>query len=58
MIRKNHKSFFGKSDLLFICMLQPRTFDIEKQNLEIEAAQVLFDSNNTSKTVLLGINLD
>ena len=55
MIRKNHKSFFGKSDLLFICMLQPRTFDIEKQDLEIEAAQVLFDCNNTSKTVLLGI---
>nr|XP_023917428.1 nudix hydrolase 7-like isoform X1 [Quercus suber] len=37
--RQSHKSFFGKSDLLFICMLQPRTFDIEKQYLEIEAAQ-------------------
>ena len=39
--RQSHKSFFGKSDLLFICMLKPRTFHIEKQNLEIEAAQVL-----------------
>ena len=39
-------------------MLQPRTFDIEKQDLEIEAAQVLFDSNNTSKRVLLGINFN
>ncbi|XP_050279742.1 nudix hydrolase 7-like isoform X24 [Quercus robur] len=37
--RQSHKSFFGKSDLLFICMLKPRTFHIEKQNLEIEAAQ-------------------
>ena len=38
--RQSHKSFFSKSDLLFICMLKPRNFDIEKQNLEIEAAQV------------------
>ncbi|KAK4594285.1 hypothetical protein RGQ29_018108 [Quercus rubra] len=37
--RQSHKSFFGKSDLLFICMLKPRTFHIEEQNLEIEAAQ-------------------
>ncbi|XP_030966367.1 nudix hydrolase 10-like isoform X2 [Quercus lobata] len=37
--RQSHKSFFSKSDLLFICMLKPRNFDIEKQNLEIEAAK-------------------
>ncbi|XP_062152480.1 nudix hydrolase 2-like [Alnus glutinosa] len=37
--RESHESFFSKSDLLFICMLQPRSFDIQKQNQEIEAAQ-------------------
>ena len=50
--RQSHKSFFGKSDLLFICMLKPRTFHIEKQNLEIEAAQVLFECNNTTYAVI------
>ncbi|KAF5482626.1 hypothetical protein F2P56_003181 [Juglans regia] len=37
--RQSHKSFFRKSDLFFVCMLQPRSFDIQKQTLEIEAAQ-------------------
>ncbi|KAB1203000.1 Nudix hydrolase 2 [Morella rubra] len=37
--RQSHKSYFSKSDLFFVCMLQPRSFDIQKQNLEIEAAQ-------------------
>lgn len=37
--RESHKSFFSKSDLFFVCMLQPRSFDIQKQNQEIEAAQ-------------------
>lgn len=37
--RQNHRSFFEKSDLFFVCMLQPRSFDIQKQELEIEAAQ-------------------
>ncbi|XP_054817307.1 nudix hydrolase 2-like [Prosopis cineraria] len=37
--RQGHKSFFQKSDLFFICMLQPRSFDIQKQASEIEAAQ-------------------
>ncbi|KAK7837752.1 nudix hydrolase 2 [Quercus suber] len=37
--RQSHKSFFTKSDLLFICMLKPRNFDVERQNSEIEAAQ-------------------
>ncbi|XP_025985578.1 nudix hydrolase 2-like isoform X2 [Glycine soja] len=39
--RHTHNSFFGKSGLSFICMLRPLSFDIKKQELEIEAAQVL-----------------
>jgi ADP-ribose pyrophosphatase YjhB (NUDIX family) len=37
--RQFHKSFFGKSDLFFLCMMRPLSFEIEKQDLEIEAAQ-------------------
>lgn len=37
--RQFHKSFFEKSDLFFLCMLRPLSFDIQKQELEIEAAQ-------------------
>lgn len=37
--RQSHKSFFDKSDLFFVCMLQPLSFDIHKQDAEIEAAQ-------------------
>ncbi|XP_065862652.1 nudix hydrolase 10-like [Euphorbia lathyris] len=37
--RQMHNSFFGKSDLFFLCMLRPISFDIEAQELEIEAAQ-------------------
>ncbi|XVE80541.1 hypothetical protein DITRI_Ditri14bG0148400 [Diplodiscus trichospermus] len=37
--RQSHKTFFEKSDLFFICMLRPLSFDIQKQDLEIEAAQ-------------------
>ncbi|XP_006370010.2 nudix hydrolase 10 [Populus trichocarpa] len=37
--RQWHKSFFEKSDLVFLCMLRPLSFDIQKQDLEIEAAQ-------------------
>ncbi|KAF2305560.1 hypothetical protein GH714_006754 [Hevea brasiliensis] len=37
--RQSHKSFFGKSDLFFLCFLRPLSFDIQKQELEIEAAQ-------------------
>jgi hypothetical protein len=56
--RENHKAFFSKSDLFFVCMLQPRSFDIQKQNQEIEAAQVLFFSpNNTTMLVLLSFKL-
>ncbi|XVF71725.1 hypothetical protein PTKIN_Ptkin12aG0062700 [Pterospermum kingtungense] len=37
--RQSHKSFFTKSDLFFVCMLHPHSFDIQKQDTEIEAAQ-------------------
>lgn len=38
--RQSHKSFFGKSDLFFVCLLKPRSFDIQKQDIEIAEAQV------------------
>nr|XP_043609232.1 nudix hydrolase 2-like [Erigeron canadensis] len=37
--RQSHKSFFDKSDLFFMCMLQPLSFNIQLQEREIEAAQ-------------------
>ncbi|XP_019188913.1 PREDICTED: nudix hydrolase 2-like isoform X2 [Ipomoea nil] len=37
--RQSHKSFFEKSDLFFVCMLQPLSFNIRIQEQEIEAAQ-------------------
>ncbi|XP_060212711.1 nudix hydrolase 2-like isoform X1 [Lycium barbarum] len=37
--RQSHRSFFEKSDLFFVCMLQPLSFDIQKQDAEIEAAE-------------------
>lgn len=37
--RQSHKVFFGKSDLFFVCMMRPLSFDIQIQELEIEAAQ-------------------
>lgn len=37
--RQSHKSFFNKSDLFFVCMLRPLSLDIQKQELEIEAAE-------------------
>ncbi|XP_043687382.1 nudix hydrolase 2-like [Telopea speciosissima] len=36
---ESQKSFFEKSDLFFFCMLRPRSFEIQMQELEIEAAQ-------------------
>ncbi|KAA8523545.1 hypothetical protein F0562_009968 [Nyssa sinensis] len=39
--RESHKVFFEKSDLFFLCMLHPLSFNIQKQELEIEAAQVI-----------------
>ncbi|XP_060213829.1 nudix hydrolase 2-like isoform X1 [Lycium barbarum] len=37
--RQSHKSFFGKSDLFFVCMLKPLSYKIQKQDSEIEGAQ-------------------
>ncbi|KAL9406212.1 hypothetical protein Peur_003184 [Populus x canadensis] len=37
--RQTHKTFCGKSDLFFVCMLRPLCFDINKQDSEIKAAQ-------------------
>ncbi|KAH7526065.1 hypothetical protein ACOSQ2_016136 [Xanthoceras sorbifolium] len=37
--RQSHQSFFEKSDLFFVCMLRPLSFNIQKQENEIEAAQ-------------------
>ncbi|KAK0606622.1 hypothetical protein LWI29_001626 [Acer saccharum] len=44
---QSHHSFFRKSNLFFVCMLRPRSFEIQKQDYEIEAAQV----NNDDKHV-------
>lgn len=38
--RQSHKTFFDKSDLFFVCLLRPISFDISVQEAEIEAAQV------------------
>ncbi|OQU76744.1 nudix hydrolase 2 isoform X3 [Sorghum bicolor] len=37
--RQSHKSFFDKSDLFFVCLLRPLSYDITKQDSEIEACQ-------------------
>ncbi|CAK7334591.1 unnamed protein product [Dovyalis caffra] len=37
--RQTHQQFLGKSDLFFVCMLRPLSFDIKKQDSEIAAAQ-------------------
>ncbi|KAJ7960241.1 Nudix family hydrolase [Quillaja saponaria] len=37
--RQSHNAFFRKSDLFIVCMLQPHSFDIQRQTSEIEAAQ-------------------
>ncbi|XP_004134806.1 nudix hydrolase 10 [Cucumis sativus] len=36
---QTHQALFGKSDLFFVCVLKPLTFEISKQELEIEDAQ-------------------
>ncbi|KAL6207262.1 hypothetical protein ACLB2K_024506 [Fragaria x ananassa] len=36
---QSHKSFFEKSDLFFVCLLRALSFDIQKQEQELEAAQ-------------------
>ncbi|XP_071692830.1 nudix hydrolase 2-like [Rutidosis leptorrhynchoides] len=36
---QEHKVFFGKSEILFLCMMRPLSFDIQIQETEIEAAK-------------------
>lgn len=40
MNRQAHKAFFEKSDFFILCLLRPLSFDIQIQELEIEAAKV------------------
>lgn len=40
--RQTHKTFFEKSNLFFLCMLKPLSFEISAQESEIEAAQVTY----------------
>ncbi|XP_054778352.1 nudix hydrolase 7-like [Prosopis cineraria] len=37
--RQSHEAFFQKSDLFFVCMLRPRSFNIQTQASEIAAAR-------------------
>ncbi|XWS18100.1 hypothetical protein CRYUN_Cryun32bG0013000 [Craigia yunnanensis] len=37
--RQSHKFFFEKSDIFFLCLLEPLSFEIQKQESEIEAAK-------------------
>ncbi|KAH6822744.1 nudix hydrolase-like protein 10 [Perilla frutescens var. hirtella] len=37
--RQMHKTFFEKSDLFFLCMMRPLSFDIQIQDSEIDGAQ-------------------
>lgn len=37
--RQSHQAFFTKSDLLFLCVLRPKSTLIKKQEVEIEAAE-------------------
>ncbi|KNA02821.1 hypothetical protein SOVF_215040 [Spinacia oleracea] len=36
--REHHMTFFQKSDLFFICLQQPLSFNIQVQETELEAA--------------------
>ncbi|XVF75162.1 hypothetical protein PTKIN_Ptkin13bG0165200 [Pterospermum kingtungense] len=37
--RQSHKSFFEKSDIFFLCLMEPLSSEIRKQESEIEAAK-------------------
>ncbi|KAF4359303.1 hypothetical protein F8388_021855 [Cannabis sativa] len=38
--RQSHMSFFNKSDMFFVCMLKPQSFEIQKQVVEIADAKI------------------
>ncbi|CAD5329023.1 Nudix hydrolase 10 [Arabidopsis thaliana] len=48
---QTHESFFAKSDLFFVCLLRPTSFDIQKQDLEIEAAQWMRFEDSASQPI-------
>lgn len=50
--RQSHKSFFEKSDLFFVCFLRPLSFDIQIQELEIDAAQWMSIEEFTSQPII------
>ncbi|KAH7533427.1 hypothetical protein FEM48_Zijuj04G0129500 [Ziziphus jujuba var. spinosa] len=37
--RQSHRAFFSKSDLFFVCLLKPHSFDIQKRDSEVAEAQ-------------------
>ncbi|KAA3478561.1 nudix hydrolase 2-like [Gossypium australe] len=37
--RQSHKAFFDKSDIFFLCLLEPLSSEVQKQETEIEAAK-------------------
>ncbi|XP_020103452.1 nudix hydrolase 2-like isoform X1 [Ananas comosus] len=39
--RQSHKSLFEKSELFFLCLLRPLSFEIQRQESEIDAAAVM-----------------
>ncbi|CAN1753197.1 Nudix hydrolase 2 [Linum perenne] len=48
--RQSHKAFFEKSDLFFLCLLRPISFDIQKQEAEIDAAAVTSSSGRKTSS--------
>nr|KJB68536.1 hypothetical protein B456_010G248700 [Gossypium raimondii] len=37
--RQSHKAFFDKSDIFFLCLLEPLSSEVQKQETELEAAK-------------------
>ncbi|KAL9666089.1 hypothetical protein QQ045_000411 [Rhodiola kirilowii] len=55
--RQSHQAFFGKSDLFFVCMLRPTTYNIQIQESEIEAAQWMAYNEYISQPFIMNHNL-
>ena len=51
--RQSHKAFFDKSDLFFVCLQRPLSYEITKQDSEIEACQVLGTKTPTSNLTII-----
>ncbi|KAF8014849.1 hypothetical protein BT93_H0595 [Corymbia citriodora subsp. variegata] len=52
--RQSHKSFFTKSDLFFLCVLQPESAAIENRNIEIEAAKWMPIEEYVAQPLIVG----